>query len=267
MLLGLSGGLDSALTAALAVAALGSDGVQGVILPSRWSSEGSRTDARDSARRLGMSAATEISIEDLHATVATELAPALAGGVLEGIADENVQARLRGLLLMAMSNAEGRMLLATSNKSELAVGYSTLYGDMCGGLMPLGDLYKTEAFELARWMNRHHERLGFEEPPIPPSSIEKPPSAELRPDQRDADSLPPYEQLDAILRMRIDEERSPAYIVETLGVDSGVVDEVERLITRSEFKRFQSTVVPKLAPRTFGPGRSLPLAASWQRGR
>ncbi|MCH2161523.1 MAG: NAD+ synthase [Phycisphaerales bacterium] len=264
VLLGLSGGLDSALTAALAVAALGPQQVQGVILPSRYSSEGSRVDARETVRRLRMPVAPEISIDSLHQAVDGDLGPVLAAGSLAGIADENVQARLRGLLLMGLSNAEGRMLLATSNKSELAVGYSTLYGDMCGGLMPLGDVYKTDAFALARWMNLHHERLGFVEQPIPPSSIDKPPSAELRPDQCDSDSLPPYEQLDAILRLRIDEERSLEFIAQTLGVDATLLEEVESLIARSEFKRYQSTVIPKLAPRSFGPGRSLPLAARWR---
>ena len=156
--------------------------------------------------------------------------------------------------------------MATSNKSELAVGYSTLYGDMCGGLMPLGDLYKIEVFQLARWMNQEYERLGFMKPPIPEASIEKPPSAELRPDQCDQDSLPPYETLDAILRMRIDEERSTEAIEKALGVDRELIERVESMLMRSEFKRFQATIIPKLAPRTFGRGRPMPLASRWVLG-
>jgi NAD+ synthetase len=262
-LLGVSGGIDSAIVAALAVAALGADAIQVVLMPGRHSSEGSRLDARETAKRLGINAVEEISIEKLHSAIEEAVVPSMAAGALEGVADENVQARLRGLLLMSLSNAEGRMLLATSNKSELAVGYSTLYGDMCGGLMPLGDLYKTEIFQLARWMNLEYERLGFLQPPIPQESIEKPPSAELRPDQCDQDSLPPYETLDAILRMRIDEERSPKAIEEALGVDRELIERVESMHARSEFKRFQATIIPKLAPRSFGRGRPMPLASRW----
>jgi NAD+ synthetase len=160
---------------------------------------------------------------------------------------------------MAISNARRRLLLSTSNKSELAVGYSTLYGDMCGGLAPIGDLWKTEVFELARWMNEHHASLGFAAPPIPVSSIEKPPSAELRPDQRDDDSLPPYETLDAYLRARVDEERAPDEIAATVDVETATVAHLERLLAISEFKRYQATIIPKLAPRTFGRGREMPV--------
>ena len=167
---------------------------------------------------------------------------------------------------MGISNSEGRMLLATSNKSELAVGYSTLYGDMCGGMMPLGDLYKTEVFELSRWMNEHYSELGFQLPPIPVSSIEKPPSAELRPDQCDQDSLPEYDILDAVLRMRIDEERSPDEICSALNLDRSLVDRIEGLHVRSEFKRYQAPIVPKLSPRAFGRGRRIPLAFRWNSG-
>ena len=267
VLLGLSGGIDSALVAALAVAALGPDAVLGVLLPSRYSSEGSRSDSRDLAARLGIRA-EEMSIEPLHATVASTLEPVLRvdGDGLEGLADENVQARSRGLLLMALSNARGRMLLSTSNKSELAVGYSTLYGDMCGGYAPIGDLYKVEVFELSRWINASHRALGFETPPIPVASIEKPPSAELRPDQRDDESLPDYEVLDGYLRGRIDESRSPESLRETLGVDADLVRRIERLLAISEFKRYQATIIPKLSPRTFGRGREMPVAARWNPG-
>ena len=198
----------------------------------------------------------EIPIESLHAAFASALDPVLRsdGDGLAGLADENVQARSRGVLLMALSNARGHLLLSTSNKSELAGGYSTLYGDMCGGLAPIGDLWKTEVFELARWMNDHHARLGFAAPPIPVSSIEKPPSAELRPDQRDEDSLPPYDLLDAYLRARIDEERCPEEIVAAIGIDPGEAARLERLHSITEFKRYQATIIPKLSPRAFGRG-------------
>jgi NAD+ synthase (glutamine-hydrolysing) len=260
VVLGLSGGIDSALVVALAVAALGPDAVLGVLLPSRYSSEGSKIDARASAAALGIRA-EEIAIEPLHAAFTEALDPMLRvdGEGLVGLADENVQARSRGVLLMAISNARRRLLLSTSNKSELAVGYSTLYGDMCGGLAPIGDLWKTEVFELARWMNEHHASLGFAAPPIPVSSIEKPPSAELRPDQRDDDSLPPYEILDAYLRARVDEERAPDEIAATVDVETATVAHLERLLAISEFKRYQATIIPKLAPRTFGRGREMPV--------
>ncbi len=262
VVLGLSGGIDSAIVAALAVAALGPDAVLGVLMPSRYSSEGSRVDARASGEALGIRT-EEIPIEALHSAFATALDPLLrtdgAGEGLAGLADENVQARSRGVLLMALSNARGHLLLSTSNKSELAVGYSTLYGDMCGGLAPIGDLWKTEVFELSRWMNARHAELGFKAPPIPISSIEKPPSAELRPDQRDDDSLPPYDVLDAYLRGRIDEERDPAEIVSAIGIDAADAKRLERLHAISEFKRYQATIIPKLSPRSFGRGRELPV--------
>ena len=265
VILGLSGGVDSALVAALAVAAVGPDRVQGILMPSRYSSEGSLVDARETVRRLGIKASSEISIDPLHLTAESTLVSSLASGRLEGLADENVQARLRGMLLMAISNAEGRMVVATSNKSELSVGYSTLYGDMCGGLMPIGDLYKTEAYQLSRWMNEHHQALGFAEPPIPSSSIDKPPSAELRPDQCDQDSLPSYEVMDEILRLRLEEERAPEEIARQTGFDPDIISQVESLLARSEFKRYQGGIIPKLAPRTFGRGRRLPLAMRWSR--
>lgn len=265
VLLGLSGGIDSALVVALAVGALGPDRVRGVLLPSRYSSDHARADAIESASVLGIRH-DEISIDALHRLAGETLDPSLdlAGGGLVGLADENVQARLRGLLLMAISNASGPMLLSTSNKSELAVGYSTLYGDMCGGLAPIGDLYKTEVFALARWMNEHHRELGFERPPVPVRSIEKPPSAELRPDQKDEDSLPPYDQLDRYLRARIDERRSPENAGSLAEMESETIGRIERLLAMSEFKRYQGTIVPKLAPRTFGRGRDVPVVSRWR---
>ena len=165
---------------------------------------------------------------------------------------------------MALSNARRHLLLSTSNKSELAVGYSTLYGDMCGGLAPIGDLYKIEVFALSRWMNANHRRLGFKAPPIPIASIEKPPSAELRPDQRDDDSLPPYDLLDAYLRGRIDDARSPEALIAEGGLDASIASRIEWLLATSEFKRHQATIIPKLSPRTFGRGREMPLVARWR---
>ena len=237
----------------------------GLLLPSRYSSEGSLTDAWASAEALGIRA-EKVPIEALHSAFEKTLDPLLRldGEGFGGLADENVQARSRGVLLMAISNARRRLLLSTSNKSELAVGYSTLYGDMCGGLAPIGDLWKTEVFELARWMNEHHRRLGFTAPPVPVSSIEKPPSAELRPDQRDDDSLPPYDVLDAYLRARVDEERAPDDIAQEIGIEAEIVATLERLLAISEFKRYQATIVPKLSPRTFGRGREMPVVARWR---
>ena len=225
----------------------------------------SRRDARDSVTRLGIDA-VEIGIEEIHARVGELIEPVLRrdGEGLVGLADENVQARARGLLLMTLSNARGHLLLSTSNKSEMAVGYSTLYGDMCGGLAPIADLYKVEVFEMARWMNQHHERLGFAQPPVPEESITKPPSAELRPDQRDEDSLPAYDRLDAYLRARIDHGRSPASLLEEGHLSETEIERVERLLAISEFKRHQATIVPKLAPRTFGRGREMPIVARWR---
>ena len=222
-------------------------------------------DARDTVDLMGIDSA-EIGIEAIHAEVSRLLDPFLArdGNGLEGLADENVQARARGLLLMTISNARSHLLLSTSNKSEMAVGYSTLYGDMCGGLAPIGDLYKSEVFEMANWMNRHHERLGFRAPPVPESSITKPPSAELRPDQRDQDSLPPYDRLDSYLRERIEHGRAPSSLVGEGHLESDEADAVERLLAISEFKRYQATIVPKLTSRAFGRGRDLPIVARWR---
>ncbi len=265
VLLGLSGGIDSAVVVALAVGAIGPDRVRGVLMPSRYSSDHARADALASADALGIRS-DEISIEQLHRTAAAALdAPLdLDDGGLVGVADENVQARLRGLLLMAISNATGAMLLSTSNKSELAVGYSTLYGDMCGGLAPIGDIYKTEVFALARWMNEHHRSLGFAHPPVPVGSIEKPPSAELRPDQKDEDSLPAYDRLDRYLQARIDRRRAPERAGDEATMDSETVAKIERLLAFSEFKRYQATIVPKVSSRTFGRGRDIPVVARWR---
>ncbi|MFM1890367.1 MAG: hypothetical protein RLZZ565_1124, partial [Planctomycetota bacterium] len=261
-LLGLSGGLDSALVAALAAAALGPLNVRGVLLPSRFSSEGSRRDARESVRRLGLGRADELSIEAAHAALAATLVPAI--GAADGVVDENLQSRARGTLLMAIANATGALLLTTGNKSEMAVGYATLYGDMNGGLAPIGDLLKTDAYALARWMNRHAPSLGFGEPPIPEPSIEKPPSAELRPDQTDQDSLPPYDALDAVIRGWVEESLPLEAIAASSGMPLGDVRALVRSIDRMEFKRKQAPPILKLSRRAFGRGRAMPLAGTWK---
>ncbi|MDG2032001.1 MAG: NAD+ synthase [Phycisphaerales bacterium] len=261
LLLGLSGGIDSAVVATIAAAALGPENVTGVLMPSRYSSESSLVDARELAENLGLAAAVELEIEQLHQDVRDRLHPVL--GDFGGIADENVQARLRGLLLMTISNDTGAMVLPTGNKSEMAVGYCTLYGDMCGGVAVIGDVLKTEVWALSRWLNLNHERVGLPRPPIPVSSIEKPPSAELRPDQKDSDSLPPYEELDAIIRLRVEEELSLATIVERTGLDAATVRHWVELLDRNEYKRHQAAIVLKVSPRTFGRGRPMPMALRW----
>ncbi|MHC5025580.1 MAG: NAD+ synthase [Planctomycetota bacterium] len=258
VLLGLSGGIDSALTATIAAAAVGPENVTAVMLPSRYSSRGSRDDALALSTALGLHATPTISIEGVHEAARAALSVELAGGPV-GLTDENIQARARGLLLMGLANATGGLLLATSNKSELAVGYSTLYGDMCGALSVIGDLFKTEVWELSRWINANADACGFSGPPIPASSIDKVPSAELRPDQSDQDSLPPYEDLDAILRERIDREASIDEVNERTGLDETLVREVCLMVDRAEFKRYQGAIVLKLGPRTFGRGRAWPL--------
>ena len=218
------------------------------------------SDARELARRCGMNA-FELPIEPAHAMLAGHLEPHLraAGASLAGLADENLQSRLRGLQLMAFSNATGALVLATGNKSEYAVGYSTLYGDMCGALAPIGDILKTDVWTLSRWMNANHAALGFAEPPIPEASIEKVPSAELRPDQTDQDSLPPYETLDAIVRGWVEEELDVESIVRAAGCDRAMVQRWVQVIDRAQYKRAQAPVIPRLSARAFGPGRRVPI--------
>ena len=262
--LGLSGGIDSALTATIAAAALGPEHVIGYLMPSRYSSQGSLEDARALAANLGLGEAHEIGITPLHDELHEALRPSI--GAPDGVADENLQSRLRGLLLMAHSNQTGSMVLATGNKSELAVGYCTLYGDMCGGIAVLGDVLKTDVFALSRWINEHHEALGFSTAPIPVATIEKPPSAELRPDQLDEDSLPPYEDLDRLIVLRIEEECSQATIVRRTGLDPDLVARFVALFDRQEFKRHQAAVVLKVSQRAFGRGRPMPIAGRWVPG-
>jgi NAD+ synthase/NAD+ synthase (glutamine-hydrolysing) len=262
--LGLSGGIDSALVAALAAAAIGPERVRGLLLPSRYSSEGSLVDARESARRLGLGRIDELPIEAVHAAFRATLAPAL--GEVAGLADENLQSRIRGTLVMAAANAAGDLALTTGNKSEIFAGYATLYGDMNGGLAPIGDLTKGRARSLARFLNRDHARLGFPQPPVPESSISKAPSAELRPDQRDEDTLPPYEVLDAIVEARVERELSldatVAFASERVGrpVDRELVVRWCRTADRMEFKRMQGAITLKLTPRAFGRGRTMPAS-------
>lgn len=258
---GISGGIDSALVAAIAVAALGPEHVHGLLMPSRFSSGHSISDAEDLAERLGIGTDT-LAIEPAHAAFETLLRPPL-GEDYDGLPDENVQARIRGLLLMAWTNARGSLLLATSNKAELAVGYSTLYGDMCGALAPIGDLVKGRVVALCRWMNAHHAEIGFDRPPIPESTITKPPSAELRPDQFDTDSLPEYSELDAVVEAAVDRDVDIAS-ASVAGAPDAVARRWAGPIDRSEYKRFQGSVIPKLTARTFGPGRPMPIVMRWR---
>lgn len=260
VLLGLSGGIDSALLAALAVAALGPNAVRGVSMPSQYSSEGSRSDAIDTAKRLGMRSPDLLPIHDLHVLARQHFGTHCD---LSGLTDENLQSRLRGITLMTLSNATGALVLSTGNKSELAVGYATLYGDMVGGLAPLGDLTKRQVYAIARRINECPQVIGLSTAPIPPSSIEKPPSAELRPGQVDQDSLPPYDTLDAIVEGWVDEERTVEEIATRNALDLSVVRRWTRAIDAAQYKRFQAPLILKVSARAFGPGRRMPLAMRW----
>ncbi|MCA9296508.1 MAG: NAD(+) synthase, partial [Phycisphaerales bacterium] len=244
--------------AALAALALGPSHVTGVMMPSRYSSAGSLDDARDLAERLGIASCPELSIRQAHETIRATVGP-LLGDELDGLPDENIQARLRGLLLMTISNAQGSLVLATANKSELAVGYSTLYGDMCGAVSVIGDLLKSQVYDVARWINANAKVLGFERAPIPESTISKAPSAELRPDQTDQDSLPPYDVLDAIIAQYIDADASVEDIVLAMPEHAGVVRSIARSIDIAQYKREQASVILKVSPRTFGRGRPMPI--------
>ncbi len=256
VVIALSGGIDSALVCAIAVAALGADKVIGVALPSRFSSDHSLNDAKQLATNLGISFHT-IPIEPAHAAFEKLLAPVFEGRAAD-LTEENIQARIRGNIMMAMSNKFGSLLLTTGNKSEVAVGYCTLYGDMCGGLAVISDVPKMTVWELSRWINQHAGREL-----IPKSSIEKVPSAELRPNQTDQDSLPPYEVLDAIIFRLIEEDKSIAQIVAE-GFDAATVLRVTKLIDRSEYKRRQMAPGLKVTSRAFGFGRRMPIAMNYQ---
>ena len=265
VLLGLSGGIDSAIVATIAADAIGPQNVRCVMLPSEFTSQHSLDDAAAVATALGCQLDT-VSISAAQSAVGDALAPLFAG-LAPGIAEENIQSRLRGLLLMAMSNKFGEMLLTTGNKSEVAVGYCTIYGDMNGGYNPLKDMYKTRVFETCRWRNTHHFNwmLGPAGAVIPPRVIDKPPSAELRADQRDDDSLPPYPVLDAILQGLVDQDLSVNDMV-ARGFDRAIVKKVEHLIYISEYKRFQAAPGTRLTDRAFWSDRRYPVANRWRDG-
>ena len=248
VVLGLSGGIDSALTLSLAVDALGAARVRTVMMPSLYTSPDSIADAAAQAAALGVAHAV-MPIAPIIQSLTEQLHPVI--GAPEGLTAENLQSRARGVLLMAVSNATGAMVLTTGNKSELAVGYATLYGDMCGGYNPLKDLYKTDVYGLAHWCNAR-------QPVIPARVLTRPPSAELRPDQTDQDSLPPYDVLDAILRALVDDDRAAADVV-AMGHDAATVRRIEQLVVLAEYKRYQAPPGVKLGPRAFGRDRRYPL--------
>ena len=251
-IVGLSGGIDSALVAAIAVEALGAENVRGVGMPSEFSSSGSITDAEKLAKNLGIELSI-LPIREIYTQFERSLEPLFAGTSF-GLAEENLQPRIRGSLLMALSNKTGALVLTTGNKSEMACGYCTLYGDMVGALAVIGDVYKTEVYALSRWVNREREM-------IPSDTLTKPPSAELRPGQKDTDSLPPYEVLDPILRAYVEEYSSAEEIMRTQGVDLELVRKVIRLVELSEYKRQQAAPVLKVSRKSFGMGRRFPIAA------
>jgi NAD+ synthase (glutamine-hydrolysing) len=257
VVVGLSGGIDSSLTATLAADALGPEGVRTLALPSPYSSLESVEDANEVASRLG-SRLDRISIDEILVAYRDALAEVFKG-TEEGLAEENLQARIRGNLLMALSNRFGSMVLATGNKSELATGYSTLYGDLAGGFAPLKDVPKTLVYELARWRNKQTDPA-----PIPDRVLEKAPSAELRPGQLDTDSLPPYEVLDPILEEYVEEDRSPEEIIEG-GADRDLVWRVIGLVDRAEYKRRQAPPGVKITPKAFGRDRRLPITNLYRR--
>lgn len=269
--LGLSGGIDSAIVAALGVRALGKENVLGVSMPGRFSSEGSKTDAFELAKNMGMRCIT-MPIETGFHGVSASLNPAFLeigerelGESLPDLTQENLQSRIRGTMMMALSNRTGALVLTTGNKSEIAVGYCTLYGDMNGGLAVIADVPKTMVFRVCRYMNEHFAELGFASPPIPVNTIEKPPSAELAPDQLDSDSLPDYEILDAIVQRHIEGQQSARKIIDETGFDSAEVERICKLIDRNEYKRQQMAVGLKLTTTAFGRGRRMPIAQRWTR--
>ncbi|MEY4108727.1 MAG: hypothetical protein RJB35_40, partial [Actinomycetota bacterium] len=254
VLVGLSGGIDSALVAALAVDALGPDRVHGVGMPSKYSSDHSLADARQMAANTGLRFRV-VEIQKMVDAYIQELS-------LTGLAEENVQARVRGTTLMGLSNQEGHLVLATGNKSELACGYSTLYGDAVGGYAPIKDIYKTDVWALSRWRNQVAREAG-ETPPIPENSITKEPSAELRPDQKDSDSLPEYEILDRVLKAYVDDDLGRDALI-AAGFDKELVMRVIGLVDRAEYKRRQYPPGTKVSQRAFGKDRRLPMTSSWR---
>jgi NAD+ synthase (glutamine-hydrolysing) len=262
VVLGLSGGIDSAFVAVLAADAVGPEAVRTLAMPSPYSSPESLEDAQQVASSLGI----ELEVLEIEAVFSSYLK------VLEepfrdrkaGIAEENLQARVRGNLLMAFSNALGSLVLATGNKSEYAVGYATLYGDMAGGFAPIKDVPKTLVYELARWRN---EVAGEAAAPIPRRVLDKAPSAELRPNQKDTDTLPPYEVLDTIIEAYVEDDRSPEDIITSRGLDPNLVDNVVGMIDRAEYKRRQAAPGIKITPKAFGRDRRLPITNRYRRYR
>jgi NAD+ synthase (glutamine-hydrolysing) len=262
VVLGLSGGIDSAFVAVLATDALGAGAVRALAMPSPFSSPESLEDARQVAAGLGIRLDV-LEIGDVFAAHLDALRGTFGGGKT-GVAEENLQARIRGNLLMAISNRFGSMVLATGNKSEYAVGYATLYGDMAGGFAPIKDVPKTLVYELARWRNA----VGAAEPPpIPQRVLDKPPSAELRPDQKDTDTLPPYEVLDPIVEAYVEDDRAPEDIIAERGLDPKLVDRVVEMIDRAEYKRRQAAPGIKITPKAFGRDRRLPITNRYRRLR
>ncbi len=268
--LGISGGIDSAVVAALGAAALGPRNITGLALPSKYSSEHSKSDAYDLAKRLGINAAT-VPIEEPVTGFRKVIDPVFSsmelptlGARLPDLTEENLQSRVRGTTLMAFSNRTGAIVLTTGNKSEMAVGYATLYGDMNGGLAVLIDVGKQQVYRLARWMNANWKACGFNTAPIPESSITKAPSAELRPDQTDQDSLPPYDQLDQVIERYVERKQAPSTIVRETGLPEAMVRRVARMIDVAEYKRKQAAVGLKVTTVAFGSGRRVPIAQGWK---
>jgi NAD+ synthase (glutamine-hydrolysing) len=254
VLMGLSGGIDSTLCGAIAVDALGAERVYGVSNPSSWSTEHSRSDAAELARRTGLHLDT--------VPIAPIVEAFLAAVKVDGIAEENLQARIRAVIWMALSNQHGHLVLACGNKSELATGYSTIYGDAVGGYAPIKDVPKTLVWKLSRWRNADAERRG-ETPPIPEHAISKPPSAELRPGQLDSDSLPDYELLDAVLDAYVERDLGSAGVVAE-GFDPELVQRVITMVDRAEYKRRQYPPGPKISQRNFGRDRRVPITQVWR---
>ncbi|MGA0233547.1 MAG: NAD+ synthase, partial [Saprospiraceae bacterium] len=252
-ILGLSGGIDSAVAAVLAARALGPENVKGLLMPSQFSSSHSVEDAEQLARNLGISHEI-IRIKDIYSSFMSKLEPHFEG-LPFSVAEENIQARIRGTLLMSFSNKFGHILLNTTNKSEMAVGYGTLYGDLAGGLSVLGDVYKTQVYDLAKYINRDAEV-------IPVNTITKPPSAELRPDQKDSDSLPDYDILDKVLFEYIENRKGPREIIE-MGYDDKLVRRILRLVNINEFKRHQTAPVLRVSHKAFGMGRRMPIVGKY----
>ncbi|HNY08128.1 MAG TPA: NAD(+) synthase, partial [Bacteroidales bacterium] len=252
-ILGLSGGIDSALTLVLAAQALGAENCRAVLLPSQFSSDHSINDAKALALNLGVPYDI-IPIQEAFHSFEQSLQP-LFHGLPFGLAEENIQARTRAVILMAIANKLGYILLNTSNKSEAAVGYGTLYGDMCGGLSVLGDVYKTEVFELAHYINCEKEI-------IPQNTIIKPPSAELRPNQKDSDSLPEYAILDQILYQYIELRKGPRELI-AMGFDEAIVRRVLKMVNTNEWKRYQTPPILRVSPKAFGMGRRMPIVGKY----